>query len=146
MLIVGFTLDALPIKIRCHILMTKNVHSEGESVRIYIETVQYASYYEQDELLHESNLLRMSTISDMVSSAFFFFFSLNPCMLAETNHRTAKSLTVILQPDLITPRYIYITFTLAVHVNFCMCIESIRSVKVFTHTAPYNVYCTILEV
>lgn len=35
---------------------TKNVHSEGESVRIYIEAVQYASYHEQDELLlmHES--------------------------------------------------------------------------------------------
>lgn len=53
----------------------KNVHSEGESVHIYIEAVQYASYHEQDELLlmHESNLLRMSTISDTVSSACAFF-------------------------------------------------------------------------
>lgn len=63
-------------------------------------------------------------------------------MLAETNHGISKSFTVTLQPDLITPRYLYITFTHTVHVHFCMCIESIQSMEVFTH-APY---CTILEV
>lgn len=55
---------------------TKNVHSEGESVRIYIEAVQYASYHEQDELLlmHESNLLRMSRFPAHVFFYYFFFY------------------------------------------------------------------------